>query len=724
MNIRFKIILFIFLFIAMLWLVYLFIIQIYDPFNLAKYTRLRYNAHKELIIPNRGNIYDENGALIVSSMKYYQIDIDKQLIAKIAEKRNLDDNFFYNRIADIISENSDMNKTEVLGRLKHSRANSVMISNQLNETQIIEIKKQLETEHLDVLTIAFSSMKRVYTKGRLAARLLGVVTDVQDESNLKNRYTYRMEGLSGIESTYDEFLKGEAGWREAVYDAKQDRVTYPNLLEKPVVDGASVYLTINSEIQQILENNLNKGLKRYSARNAIGVIMNPQNGDVLAMAGINKDDYKFDDNTIRSFQNMPLQFIYEPGSTIKPFVSLYALEHNLVKPTDIFNCKPIVYSNNLRTIKDSHDLGIISFKDVIVHSSNIGIALVAEKIGEENLYNHYVNFGFGHKTGVVLFDESSGIFRKPSEWSSFTLHSVSFGQEIAINTLQLANAYCVLANGGELLRPNIVKKIVDNSGHILAESKKQVIRKLSNPEDIKLNNSFLLDVVERGTGLGTKFEKIKIAGKTGTSEKSIGTGYSKDHYISSFVGFFPYENPQYVMVIVYDEPEYKYRFGSSSAVPTFRSVTEDILALPDCNVIPDLKMNEQEIVTMPNLIGLKISDAKKILKKNSIDYQIYNDKEDSFVVRQFPNEDVKFGKKNKVTIVCSKDITDFNNNRQAVIQTSLMPNLYGMPLRKAILISKALKIDLLIEGNGHIVKQSIQPGNPVKYQQICKVVAQ
>ncbi len=724
MNYRFKTILLIFFFISTVWLVYLFIIQIFDPFNLYAYTRLRYNAHKELIIPSRGNIYDTNGALIVSSMKYYQIDIDRRKARELAERNNLNIDSYYNKIAEIISQNTNLQKSRVLTRLNHGKTNTIMISNQITESELIRIKNLLEKERLFVLSSAFSSMKRIYTKGRLAGRMLGVVTDVQDDSSLKNRYTYRMEGLSGIESTYDEFLRGEAGWREAVYDAKQDKVVYPDLLEKPVIDGSSVFLTINSEIQQILENNLNNGLTRYSAKNAIGVIMNPQNGDILAMAGINKDDFKFDDNIVRSFQNMPIQFIYEPGSTIKPFVSLYALEHNLVKPTDMFDCRPIVYSNNRRVIKDSHDLGRISFRDVIAKSSNIGIAMVAEKMGINNLYNHYISFGFGHKTGVVLFDESSGIFRKPNEWSSFTLHSVSFGQEMAINTLQLANAYCVLANGGELLRPNIVKQIVDYNGKTVFESRKQVIRNLSKPDIIALNNSLLLDVVERGTGVGARFDKIKVAGKTGTSEKSIGSGYSKDHYIASFAGFFPYENPQFVMVIIYDEPEYRYRFGSSSAVPTFKSIAEDILALPDCNVIPSLKINDQEIVSMPNLIGLKLSDAQKILDKHKIKYQVYNKSPKAFVVRQFPNDGVKFGKKNEVTIVCSEDIEHFNKERNTVLEPSVMPDLYGMPLRKAILISKALKIDLIIEGNGHIVNQSIKAGEPVKYQQICKVVAQ
>lgn len=723
MNLRIKVSLSIFFFIALIWVIYLFIVQVFDPFSLYGLTRLRYNAHKELIIPNRGNIYDRNGSLIVSSIKNYQIDIDRRRLRELADRNNKSIDEYFNIISDVISKNSSLSKQRVLDRLYHGKSNTIMIANTITESELININEELNKLRLNVMISAFSSMRRVYTKGRLAGRLLGIVRDVQDETNVKNRYTYRMEGLSGIESTYDEYLRGESGWREAVYDASQGLVTYPDLLEKPVIDGSSVYLTINSEIQQILENNLNNGLKRYSATNAIGVIMNPKNGDVLAMAGINKDDHKFDDNIIRSFQNMPIQFIYEPGSTIKPFLSLYALEHNLVKPNDMFNCIPIVYPNNQRIIRDSHDLGRISFRDVIVFSSNIGVARVAEKIGVQNLYNHYMACGFGHKTGIALYDESSGIFRKPNEWSGFTLHSISFGQEMAINTLQLANAYSVLANGGELLRPNIIQKIVDHQGKTVMESRKQVVRKISNPETIKLNNTFLLDVVERGTGVGTKFNKLKVAGKTGTSEKSIGSGYSKHLYIASFAGFFPYEDPQYVMVIVYDEPAYRFRFGSASAVPTFRSIAEEILALPDCNVIPGLKIQDQEIVTMPNLIGLKVADAKKVLAKDNIKFKIHNESPNSFIVRQFPNEGVRFGKKNEVTLVCSEDTEDFRRERNTVIETSVMPDLLGMPIRQAILISKALKIDLIIEGSGHIVNQSIKAGETIRYQQICKVVA-
>jgi len=699
------------------------ILQLYDPFKLNNIKQRRYNPYKEALIANRGNIYDKKGVLLVTSQRNYQIDIDLNAIANVVRSTNRTQSHYYTLIADIISRNLNTSFDEVFKKLQTARGNTLLISEAVDENQLLNIRNELEQNKLYVMVSTFSSLKRIYTRGSLAAGLIGLARGVTDSSSRYNRFTYRLEGLNGVERAFDKDLLGDYGWREIVYDGKQRAIPIPNDANKPVTHGSSVYLTIDSDIQEILESNLKIGLQRYGAKNAIGVILNPQNGDVIAMTGINRDDHKLSDNQLRSHQNMPIQYLFEPGSTMKPFVSLLALEKGLFKEDEVFDCRPrtIKFKNEERTIRDDHAIGEATFRDVIVQSSNVGISRIAEKIGRKDLYRHYINLGFGTMTSIDLDYESSGSFKKLNDWTGYTLHSVSFGQEMSVTALQLANAYCALANGGYLLKPNIYRQKVNEAGKVYAQTGRKVIRSIANRKSIAQNNTFLLDVVERGTGTASRMKTIKIAGKTGTSEKVVRGRVSANLRTASFAGFFPYENPEYVMVIVYDEPSASYRFGGSSAAVTFKSIVEQMLSLPDNHIIAESKLKDTHFITMPKLAGLKIADAKKLLAKEKIDYKIYNDVETGYIVGQLPLPGTRFSSKNKVSLYASKEKQAKNENNPN--NTDKMPNLVGLTIRQAINMSKQLQINLRIEGSGHIVSQTIKPGERVRLQQSCLVVA-
>jgi cell division protein FtsI/penicillin-binding protein 2 len=626
--------------------------------------------------------------------------------------------FYYDMIAEIISDNSDLQKNDIIRRLNSATGGTVVISENIDENQLSNIRAAFVARNLHVLVSAFRRVRRIHIKDNLADRLIGGTSELADNATRFNRYTFRLIGTNGIERAFNNHLQGEYGWREVMFDARQRIVPIPNVAEKPVVNGSSIYLTIDANIQEILENNLRIGLERYRSRAAIGVIMNPNNGNIVAMAGLNRSDRNTNDNKLRTLENYPIQYLFEPGSTMKPFVSLHALEKKLVRENDVIDCRPMTIGTqrNSRTIRDTENLGNISFRDVIVLSSNVGVAKIAEKIGKRGLYNNYISFGFGNTTRVDLENENSGVFRKVNDWSDFSLHSLSFGQEMSVTALQLANAYCTLANGGFLLKPNIIAKKVDESGKTYFQSQRTVIRKISNKNAIDLNNSFLLDAVERGTGRNTRFQNIKIAGKTGTSEKMSN---GRTLYTATFAGFFPYENPQYVMVIVYDEPEHRFRFGSQSAAVTFRNVVREMLTLPDCNVIPSIRMHSQTIVTMPKLTNMKVEEAKQILQKNNISFHIYNEKKDSFIVHQLPQAGTKFGSNNKVSLYASTE----RYPRQRIYQVDVMPDLVGMSLRQAIQVSKDLSLNIRIEGSGVVVSQTIKPGEKIRIQQNCLLVA-
>jgi len=719
MDSRIKFIVGLSFFIILSLAIYLFILQTFDPFNLDHRKLERYDEHKEFIMANRGSILDCNGTILVNTKQYYQVDIDVNKLNNMAKKNKISVTEYYKQISEIFSMNTTLTTKEVYDKLLNTKSNTIVISYNIDQNQLKKTSDQMRNAGFNVLIPVFNSSKRVYAKGTMAARLLGLTKGRTDNTSFHTQYSYKLEGQNGIEKSYDADLIGDYGWRKMKKDARQYKIPIPNMDTKPVIHGSSIYLTINSEIQEILENNLTKGLNQYKAKNAIGVIMNPNNGDIIAMAGINENDNKISDNQLRGLSNMPTQFLFEPGSTLKPFVSLLAIEKDLVKETDMFDCR--TWKLPKRTIRDSHELGTISFRDIIVHSSNVGISKIADIIGNENLYQHYTNLGFGSSTNVNLIDEYSGRFSKLSDWSQFTLHSISFGQEISMTPLQLANAYCVLANGGELLKPNIIKKKKDINGKYFDIANKRVIRAISSKNAIQLNNGFLYDVVERGTGMNTRFENIKIAGKTGTSEKAVDGKYSTTKYIASFAGFFPYENPAYVMVIIFDEPDYRYRFGSSSAVPTFKNVLEEMLTLPDCSIISEMKTNNHKVIIMPQLTGFKTEDAKKILKNKNIDYQIFNEDNGVYVVKQYPQAGVHFTDKNIVSLYCSnnEDEVEITN----MVDKMTMPNLVGLSLRQAIHLSKILKINLIIKGNGHIVSQSVKAGENLNYQQKCVVVA-
>lgn len=720
MKNRFLILKIIIFLIALLWAIYLFIVQVLDPFHLSYSRRVRYNPSKEITIPIRGNIYDRNGEMFASTIKFYQIDIDRNKVFVECKKKKKNPEAVFELISQIISENSEENKEKILDKLLNKKSNTVLLSNTIKESELIRITEALEKENLNVLIPSFKSMQRIYSKGKLAARLLGLVREIQDDSSAKNRSIYRMEGENGIEATFNDYLKGEYGWKEALYDANKAIVSYPNLKEKPAKDGHSISLTIDSEIQQILEDNLAEGIKKFNALNAIGVIMDPNTGEIIAMSGLSRNDNASHEQIIRAGMNLPVTFRFEPGSTMKPFVSLLALDKGLFRSNDYINCNRMEIGK--RTIKDSHELGTITFEDVIVKSSNVGIAKVAERIGSVDLYNRLIELGFGHKTGANIFGESAGSLKKYTDWSGYTLHSLSFGQEISVNALQLTNAYCTIANGGEVLRPYILKKVVDSNDKEIYCGEKKVIRKISNQKNINIEKEYLKNVVERGTATTTRLDYVSIGGKTGTAEKKSegSSGYGKYTYSSVFTGFYPVENPQYVMTIIFDEPDYAYHFGSMSAVPTFKKITEQIIALPTCKIIPNMKQGKQIMVQMPNIMGLSLKDAQYKLRKSNVKYQIIENDPHGIVINQFPKGDVAFDQKNEAIVVIDKK----SNFVETKIDPHQMPNLIGLTVRKAISISKNLKIDLEIKGNGIITSQSINPGEKIKFLQKCKVTAE
>lgn len=707
---------------AVLWSAYLFSIQILDPFNLAHLRRVRYIPRKEILIPRRGAIYDASGNLLVSSISYYQIDIDRGAVNTWAERNDQTQAKVFNDIAQIISRHSSVTRDAVLKRLNMGKKNSsIQISNKISEAELDNIIRAFNEDKLPGLIHNFASMRRIYSKGVLGARLMG---SVREESNgydpvTNSRSLYKLAGINGLEATLDKVMAGEYGWREIVLDANGNRVPYPDLHEKKPRNGHNVHLTIDAKIQEIVENALYEGVETYGALHGGAVVLEPKTGRVVALAGVSNTDRADDANLVRSRSNIPASFMFEPGSTLKPISMLPALEYKLVKPNELIECG--FYQAGRRRITDTHDYGPLNPREIIAKSSNVGVAKIAERTGSTRLYEEFISMGFGQKSALNLFGESSGIFAKLENWDGYSLHSLSFGQSISVTAIQLATAYSAIANGGKLMKPYIIDSYRDDEGKLLESFEPSVLRQVSSKAACDTMLSYIQDVVDDGTARHIKMDYITVGGKTGTAEKNVeGTrGYSSGKYNAVFVGLFPVEDPQMVIVVFYDEPSHYYRFGSMSAAPTFHKIVENILFMPECQILPYNERLMQSSLTMPNLVGQSIHMAEHTLNKYGFLYKVEGPDSASVIADQFPKAGISVDRNHPITLKLGKSNSD---NKQSIIKGT-MPNLVGLTLRKAVQLASENGVPIRINGSGIVRKQSLLPGSRLSNESICQVEA-
>lgn len=722
MQNRYRVLAGFFLITAIIWSVYLFSLQVFNPIDLSSRIAGRYIPQKDILIPNRGPIYDANGSLLVSSIRYYQVDIDRASVERWSKLKKISLGEAYDTVAQLISKNSSLSKEAVLKRLNiNNKLTSIQISNKIKESELDRIIKAFNTENVMGLSHSFASMKRIYSKDIVAARLLGSVRAESDgyDPLTQRKSIYKLSGICGLESTFDELLAGENGWREYVEDANHQRVPYPNLKEKLPVNGLGLRLTIDSGLQELIENELRDGLVRYSAKNAGAVVMDPKTGKILAMAGVSHDDKAIDPNLVRVRANIPSSFMFEPGSTMKPLTMLAALDYKVVRHDELIPCG--VYQVGRRRISDTHNYGSLTPMGIIAKSSNVGVAKLAERVGARRMYEKFISYGFGQKTALNLYGETSGIFAKLANWDGYTLHSISFGQAISVTALQQAVSFSAIANGGKMMKPMLVDAYVDEKGNVVEQFEPTVIKQVSSKAAADTVLSYLQAVVDHGTGRHIKMDYISLGGKTGTAQKNVeGTrGYSSGKYTSVFAGVFPVEDPRMVVVVFYDEPAQGYHYGSTSAAPTFRKIVESILHLPSCDAIAFNDRLIQASLLMPDLKGKHISEAKSILSRHGFQYKVEGSDTLNIVVDQFPKPNVAVEPGHPITIKVGQRIS--SNQKQTPSGT--MPKLVGMTLRKALRTASAHNLKLNIRGSGIVKSQSISPGERIYPNSTCIVEA-
>ena len=408
--------------------------------------------------------------------------------------------------------------------------------------------------------------KRYYTKGTMAAQVLGFVgtDDV---------------GLSGIELAMDSIIKARSKEMQETTDAVGNPIGESSMEDMRPQNMPTVYLTIDSKIQFVLEDALDRAMKETKSRAAAAILMDPHTGAVLGMASRPTfDPNDFGEYPVSTWTNRAISIIYEPGSVFKPIVGCMGLSENIITPQTVFEDKgSIKIADRVIRNWDGEGRGQVPFEDIIKYSINTGMVQLGMQLGANQMIDYSKKFGFGKPTGIELPGEESGILYRPEDMYEPDIATMAIGQGIAVTPLQMLRAICAIANGGELLEPYIIDKIVMPDGRVLRQGQKKVVRRVIT-EDVAGQMRMMMEkVVSEGGGKLAHIAGYQIAGKTGTAEKLAEQGgYAPGEYIASFVGFVPAANPQYAMLVMLDTPQGAF-YGSQVSAPVFKDTLQQIL---------------------------------------------------------------------------------------------------------------------------------------------------
>jgi len=500
------------------------------------------------LLPKRGVIYDRN-------LKELAININ--LISIFAEPFKMKDKGIASqKLASVLG----LSRDEIYKKLNQEKG-FVWLGRKVSP-DTARIVRALNIKGIDFI----KEPQRAYPNGVIASHILGF-TDMDNN------------GLEGLELKFDKYLKGVTGYRYTIRDAKQREVPGYEYKEIQPIDGDNLVLTIDSLIQSFAERELENGFKKYHAKGACIIVMDPFTGNVLALS--NRPN--FDPNNAKAAppdfrRNRAICDFFEPGSSFKIVPASSLLEEKVVKPSDKFFCENGEYRWYGHTYHDHKPHGWLEFRDVIKYSSNIGTMKAAQRLGKDRLYKYIKKFGFGEKTGIELPGEVNGITTHPNTWSKLSLCSISMGQEVTVTALQLACAMSALANGGNLVKPRIVDMIQDSTGNVIQKFELKKPQRVISEETAREMRTILRSVVDSGTAELAEVEGYFPAGKTGTAQKVEPNGvYSHSKFTASFIGFVPSDNPKFVIVVIMDEPRPFY-YGGVVCTPVFKKVAAELMS--------------------------------------------------------------------------------------------------------------------------------------------------
>jgi cell division protein FtsI (penicillin-binding protein 3) len=611
-----------------------------------------YNAQKqqtkvEKIEADRGLIYDRNNVLLV----YNRTDVSFYSDLRMLKQSDR------NEIAKLFAKKFNKSSNYYLNLMRGSKK-TICIEKKVN-SDIAESLKKIKRDGF----FYKEEPTRVYHYNNLASHVLGYISNEN-------------KSIMGISEYYKEALDGKDGARLVQKNALGGIVTVDDEAITPAISGDNFYLTIDKSYQLILEEELRKGVNEYGAVSGIGIMMNPNTGEVLALANI--DDFNPNEYwSYNDFQrrNRAITDTYEPGSTFKSFTIASLIDQKLCKLNERLYLENGKYKFKSVNIRDTHPHNSLDVVGILEQSSNIGVAKLVQRIDDEKYFKYLRGFGFGNTTSLTLPGETAGRLRKPTEWSAVSKAYLSFGYEISVTPLQMLAGYCALINGGVLYEPQLIQRQVTADGDLISEFEPKEIRRVISSETSDVMRDLLSGVVKNGTGKKAYSELISIGGKTGTSQKLVDGSYSKQHYNSSFVGFFPVENPQVVCLILLNSPD-QGRYGGLVAAPIFKNVTERII--------------QNDVDKFQQYFN---PDIKKNLK--------------------FADDISETDNKNKTQIkpISVKELKLTSSNK--------MPDLVNCQVKDAIYALTKLGIKYKIKGSGIITSQSIVAGKRLNGSEIC-----
>ncbi len=548
---------------GVLWLRCVWIQVVVSP----RYTAVAASQHesRQTLPARRGAIYDHTGRLLAVSIPAPSVFANaRQVSAKQATAK---------RLAGVVGRDARM----IQRQLERDKG-FVWVARQVDRS----LAPQILTMGSDGIGIVEES-KRVYPQGRLAGHLLGF-------TNIDQR------GLESLELAFNGALEGQDGWRSTLRDARGKLLIGPWTTGTDPEDGYDLVLTIDSVVQQVAEEALEWGVKKYHAKGGSVVVMDPETGAIQAMANAPS----FDPNApagspAENRRNRAVTDLFEPGSIFKIVAASALLEEGRITPDEPIFCENGAYPTVAHHILHDHQPhGTMPFHDVIKYSSNIGTAKAAQRLSPDELYRYIRAFGFGRKTGIDVPGEINGLLNPPAKWSKLSPYIIPIGQEVATTPIQLAVMTAVVASGGLRVRPHVMDRIQTSDGRVARTSGIENPIRVISPKTAGTMQTILRSVVESGTGQLANVQGLTVAGKTGTAQKLEPTGrYSHSRFVASFVGFGPVPDSRFVIVVSIDEPRPLY-FGGVVAAPIFKRIVEQLVSYWELD-----RVAAQQVVQLP-----------------------------------------------------------------------------------------------------------------------------
>lgn len=526
----------------------LFYLQIINHDELLAQSEKQYAATTKIVF-GRGSIFDRNHNELAMNIEVESVFITP---AKVTDKF---------RTAKLLASHLHLDPKKIQKKIS-SKKRFVWIKRKCSLQEVEALQR------LDLPGVGFiPEQKRFYPKRELSAHITGFV-------GMDN------QGLAGVEHFHQSTLKGTTIRRVIEKDARGRNIGAIGQTGTSKKNSMDVELTLDEVIQFITERHLRNQVEKYQAKSGLVIVMEPYTGEIFALASVPR----FNPNNYlayppRKWKNPAVSNSFEPGSIFKPIAAAAALDSGAAIPSDLFFCENGKIRIGRVNIGEAsnHRFGWLTLDKIIAKSSNIGAIKIAQKLGNQNFYKYILKFGFGKKSGVDLPGESPGQLKHVSEWSDLSLASISFGHEIAVTPIQIVAALGAIANGGNLMLPRITKAVLKN-GKVVETFKPKKIRRVISEKTSRRMIDILKNAVKTGTGIPAALTGFEAAGKTGTAQKfdKVSGAYSKDDFISSFIGFVPADAPKLVILALIDSPGKVY-WGGEVAGPVFRKISKEVL---------------------------------------------------------------------------------------------------------------------------------------------------